>query len=76
LVLGNKGGLPDKRNKKSKKKNNLILFSVIRHTVPRTRTVDITFLLCPHQDVPTVVHSILGTSEEYQQTEKEHYRVI
>ena len=43
---------------------------ITRCTVPKTRAVNVAFLLCPHQGIPRVVHSILGTFKGHQQTEE------
>ena len=39
--------------------------------MPETREVNVTFLLCPHQSIPRVAHSILDTFKEHQQTEED-----
>ena len=43
---------------------------ITRCTVPKTRAVNVAFLLCAHQGIPGVAQSILGTFKEHQQTEE------
>lgn len=44
---------------------------ITRCTVPKTRAVNVAFHPCPHQGIPRVAHSILGTYKEHQQTEED-----
>lgn len=44
---------------------------ITRCTVPKARAVNVTFLPCPHQGIPGVAHSILGTFKEHHQTEED-----